>query len=189
MTTSRVDPLCEAFALWITGRPSAGKSTITAALTRQLEALGVRPAVLESDRLRTLLTPHPTYSSEERDTFYAAMLYVGSLLVSHGVPVIFDATANRRVYRDNARAAIPRFIEVFVDCPLELVVARDPKGIYRRGMAGADSRVPGMGVEYEPPLSPEVTVHGGQETAESAATRIIAELQSRKWLRVAAHGE
>jgi adenylylsulfate kinase len=64
-----------------------------------------------------MLTPHPTYSEEERDTFYRAMASIGAMLVAHGVPVIFDATANRRQYRAAARMAIRRFIEVHIDCP------------------------------------------------------------------------
>jgi adenylylsulfate kinase len=72
---------------------------------------GVDAAVLESDALRQVLTPHPSYTDEERETFYASMVYIGSLLVTHGVPVIFDATANRRAYRAGARNRIERFIE------------------------------------------------------------------------------
>lgn len=182
MTTSRDEPVREAFAVWITGRPGAGKSTITTALKNLLEARGLRPAVLESDRLREVLTPRPTYSEEERSTFYVAMLHIGLLLINHGVPVLFDATANRRVYRNNARAEIPRFIEVFVDCPLDVAMARDPKGIYRRGLSGSDPRVPGLGVEYEAPLNPEVVVRGAQVTPDEAAGMILQELLRRGWL-------
>src|SRR5262249_56632786 len=74
-----------------------------------------------------VLTPHPTYRELERATFYRSMSFIGVLLVAHGVPVIFDATGNRRAYRAAARAAIERFIEVYVDCPLEICVTRDPK--------------------------------------------------------------
>src|SRR5579859_6443270 len=111
-----------AFAIWMTGLPSSGKSTITRALVEQLKQQAVDVAVLESDALRTVITPHPSYSEEERDTFYSAMAFIGALLVTHGVPVIFDATANRHRYRDAARRAIARFIEVYVDSPLETCV-------------------------------------------------------------------
>ena len=81
-------------------------------------------------------SPAITTQNRGRDTFYRQMAYVGSLLVEHGVPVIFDATANRRAYRERARRQIGRFIEVYVDVPLETCMARDPKGIYRSAAAG-----------------------------------------------------
>jgi adenylylsulfate kinase len=98
--------------VWITGLPASGKSTLAAALKAQLAAHGVDEAVLESDVLRRIFTVHPRYDEAERDVFYRQIAYVGELLVEHGVPVIFDATANRRLYRDRARREIPRFIEV-----------------------------------------------------------------------------
>ena len=112
---------------------------------------GVDVAVLESDALRQIFTPHPHYDEQERATFYRQLVYVGTLLTRHGVPVIFDATANRRTYRDGARQQIPRFLEVYVDCPLETCMSRDPKGIYRKAREGAANTVPGLQAAYEPP--------------------------------------
>src|SRR3989304_5627505 len=91
------------FAIWITGLPASGKSTIVAALTPQLEGLGCSVEVLESDAVRRVLTPMPTYSQAERDLFYRALAFMGARLVAHGVTVIFDATASRRTYRAFAR--------------------------------------------------------------------------------------
>ena len=170
-----------AFAVWITGLPASGKSTITRALARELTSHGADAAVLESDALRQVLTPRPTYSDEERDTFYRSMVYIGSLLVAHGVPVIFDATANRRAYRAAARSGIERFIEVYVDCPLETCVARDPKGIYRRARSGEASTVPGMQALYEPPERPDVVVAGSGDAAEGARA-ILQMLQRRGYV-------
>lgn len=87
--------------------------------------------------------------------------------------MIFDATANRRSYRDAARRQIPKFLEVYVECPLETCIARDPKKIYRRVSDGAVTHVPGAQVEYEPPLAPEVIVRGDGEEAQLAARRIL----------------
>jgi len=159
-----------AFAVWITGLPASGKSAIAHALAGELASRGVDAAVLESDALRRVLTPHATYSEEERETFYRSMTYIGSLLVSHGVPVIFDATANRRAYRAGARAAIERFIEAYVDCPLEVCIARDPKGLYRKARAGQSSTMPGVQAFYEPPEHPDIVVSGTGDTAEAART-------------------
>jgi adenylylsulfate kinase len=170
-----------AFAVWITGLPASGKSTITRALVRELAAHGVDIAVLESDALRQVLTPHPTYADRERETFYKAMAYIGSLLVTHGVPILFDATANRRAYRAAAREAIERFVEVYVDSPLEVCVARDPKGIYRKAQSGQASTVPGVQASYEPPEHPDVVVSGSGDATEAART-ILRTLEGRGYV-------
>lgn len=139
-------------------------------------------ALLESDALRRVLTPRPDYSEEERDAFYRAMAVVGRLLVEHGVPVIFDATANRRIYRNQAREQIERFLEVYVDCPLAVCRERDAKGIYRKAQEGAASTVPGLQAAYEPPEHPEVVVHGDREAPLEAVQRVLAKLVEKHYL-------
>lgn len=170
--------------MWITGLPSSGKSTLTAALVKELSARRVDVAVLESDALRRVFTPRPRYDEEEREVFYGAMVHVGRLFTEHGVPVIFDATANRRVYRDRARQQIPRFIEVYVDCPLSVCMARDPKGVYRKAREGIAATVPGIQAVYDPPEHPEVTVQGNTEAPEMAAQRVVAKLIERGYLKL-----
>lgn len=170
------------FAVWITGLPASGKSTVAAALVRELSARGVDAAVLESDALRRVFTPRPRYTEEERDTFYGAMAHVGRLLTEHGVPVIFDATANRRVYRDRARQQISHFVEVFVDCPLDVCQGRDPKGIYRKAREGTATAVPGMQAIYEPPENPDVVVRGDQDLPDAAARRVVEKLVEKGYM-------
>jgi hypothetical protein len=104
------------------------------------------------------------------------------MLALHGVPVIVDATANRRAYRDRARAAIPRFLEAYVRCPIAVCQARDPKGIYRRGAAGTARDVPGVSAPYEPPLTPEVVVDGERDDPVVAARRIVSALEKKGFL-------
>jgi adenylylsulfate kinase len=172
----------EGFAVWLTGIPASGKSTIAKVMERELAALGVNVAVLESDELRKILTPAPVYGDAEREIFYAGMAYIGSLLVAHGVSVIFDATANRRAYRDRARKEISRFLEVHVDCPLAVCEARDPKGIYRRAREGKAPNVPGIQAVYEPPERPDLVVHGDRDDPKEAAARIIRLLEEKRYL-------
>jgi adenylylsulfate kinase-like enzyme len=97
------------------------------------------------------------------------------------VPVVFDATANRRAYRTAARTAIQRFLEVYVDCPLQTCVSRDPKGIYRKARAGEASTVPGVQAAYERPEQPDVVVSGSGDAAE-AARAILAALEEKGYL-------
>jgi adenylylsulfate kinase len=170
------------FAVWITGLPASGKSTLAAALRELLAARGVDVAVLESDALRRVFTPRPRYDDEDRDHFYRQMVFVGRLLIEHGVPVIFDATANRRAYRDRAREQIPQFLEVYVATSLSTCIARDPKGIYRRGQEGGASTVPGIQAIYEPPETPDLVVNGDKEQPEAAARRVLSALLERNYL-------
>lgn len=173
-----------AFAVWITGLPASGKSTVARALKAQLAGRGVNPAVLESDALRRILFDEPRYGPQERDAFYRLLAYIGALLIEHGVPVIFDATANRREYRDRARRRIPRFLEVYVECPLETCMARDPKGIYREGREGKAADVPGIQAVYEPPEAPDVLVRGDTESPDAAAARTVAKLSEKGYLKI-----
>ena len=171
------------FAVWITGLPASGKSTVSSALEKELASLGVNVAVLESDALRKVFTPNPRYDEEERDLFYGAVAHVGRILTEHGVSVIFDATANRRAYRDRARREIARYLEVFVDCPLAVCMARDPKGIYRRGKEGSAAGVPGLTADYEPPTAPDVVVRGETEAPEVTAHRIVRKLIEKRYVK------
>jgi adenylylsulfate kinase len=168
-----IDESSQAFAIWLTGLPASGKSTVVAALKPQLESLGCVVEVLESDAVRRILTPTPTYSPDERSLFYRAFAFMGARLVAHGVTVIFDATANRRAYRDFARSLIPRFIEVAVECPLELAMQRDYKGTYRRGQRGESTTVPGLQDPYEAPVNPEVRIDTTKLSANEAAGKVL----------------
>jgi adenylylsulfate kinase len=170
----------QSFAIWMTGLPASGKSTVRARLVEALQARGVDIAVLESDVLRQVLGGG--YDDAGREKFYDAMVWIGVFLTRHGVPVVFDATANRRAYREKGRAEIPRFMEVFVDTPLEVCMARDPKGIYHRGLENAGGTVPGLQEEYEAPLSPDVLINGHDADPVDAARTIIEKMVEREFL-------
>ena len=146
----------EAFCIWITGLPASGKSSITAVLSGRLRHLELPVVVLESDSMRRILTPQPSYLPEERERFYDMLSAISIKIASDGINVIIDATASRRSYRDRVRVRIPRFVEVYVECPLETCIQRDPKGIYRH--AGRAGTVPGLHEPYEPPKSPDLVL-------------------------------
>ncbi len=162
-----------AFAVWITGLPASGKSTLAAALAKQLRNRNIDVTVLESDVLRKAFSSNPQYDDHEREYFYGSLVFIGRILTEHGISVIFDATANRRSYRERARHQIPQFIEIFVDCPLDVCIRRDPKGIYRKAQQGEAERVPGLQTRYEPPQNPAVVVRGDEDNPDDAARRIM----------------
>src|SRR5688572_24388800 len=155
------------FAVWLTGHSGSGKSAIARELLQRLHERGVELSVLESDVMRTQLTPFARYDEPDRDFFYAFLGKIGVALVEENKAVIFDATANRRAYRDAARKRIPRFAEIYVDTPLEVCKARDPKGLYRKGMQ----------IPYEAPLAPALTLHGDRGTPAQSAERVLGFLQ------------
>ncbi len=171
----------KAFAIWITGLPASGKSTIVSALKPQLEGLGLAVEVLESDEVRRVITPMPTYSEMERDLFYRALAFTGQKLVAHGVTVVFDATASRRAYRDFAKSMIPWFTEVSVECPLATCMERDKKGTYLKGRLGASLTVPGLQSPYESPINPDLRIDT-TTTSSGDAARQICDLVKAKFL-------
>lgn len=166
------------FALWLTGLSGSGKSALARELLRMFHHRNTEVAVLESDVMRTQLTPFPRYDEAERDFFYRALADFAAYL-SKERPVIVDATANRRAYRDRAREAIGRFAEIYVSTPLEICAARDPKGFYK---SKAVKTLPGLQVAYEAPLTPELVVSGAKGTPADGAVEVMAFLERRGWL-------
>ncbi len=157
--------------VWLTGLPRSGKSTLAERARAQLVELGRPVAVLDGDAVRAALVPRPGYDPAGRDAFYATLGGLADLLARQGLIVLVPATAHRRAYRDAARAKAPRFIEVHVDAPVDACAARPGGELY----GGADrARVPGAGVEYEPPLSPEVVARGGADADAVAALVALA---------------
>jgi adenylylsulfate kinase len=124
----------------------------------------------------------PRYDEQDREYFYGSLAFIGRVLTANGISVIFDATANRRAYRDRARHQIARFIEVFVECPLETCILRDPKGIYRKAQEGQATQVPGLQAPYEAPESPDVTIRGDRDDPVEAARKVVALMVSKGFL-------
>ena len=169
------------WAIWITGLPGSGKSVLARAVAAALHADDVRVRVLELDQIRKTLTPSPTYSDAERDVVYRTLAAMAAVLTEVGVPVIIDATAPRRRWRALARAAISRFAEVQLLCPLEVCRERErtrpqghaPKDIYAHaGEPGAT--VPGVDVPYEAAIDPELVIDTSKESLADGAARIVA---------------
>lgn len=153
------------WAIWITGLPGSGKTTLAQGAAAALSARGIPVKVLELDEIRRAITPRPTYTEAERDVVYRALAYMAKLLVEAGVPVLIDATAHRRVWRQLARQLIPAFAEVQLQCPVEVCREREqsrrgghaPAGIYAHGRQPG-ATVPGVDVAYEPSPDAELTV-------------------------------
>jgi adenylylsulfate kinase len=170
------------WVLWITGLPGCGKSTIALKVREKLPAA----AILQMDDLRKIVTPVPTYSDEEREHVYRALVYTAKTLYETGQNVIIDATGNKRSWRQLARELIPAYMEVYLECPVELCIEREktrvdthaaPKNIYEKGKAGWP--VPGINVPYEEPEKPELIIDTEKEPPEAAAEKIVRMIKNK----------
>lgn len=162
----------QGFTLWFTGLSGAGKSTISTMVVERLRAAGARVELLDGDTVRTNLSKGLGFSKEDRDTNIRRIGFVCELLSRNGVIAVAAAISPYREVRDEVRGRIPNFVEVYVECPLEVVMERDVKGLYRKAIEGQIPSFTGVSDPYEPPLAPEVVVHTAAETPEESAEKI-----------------
>jgi adenylylsulfate kinase len=176
------------YVLWLTGLSGAGKSTLSAALRAHLAA--ERPVeVLDGDEVRTYLSAGLGFSKADRDTNIRRIGYVARLLGRNGVAVVTAAISPYAATRSEVRALAEQdgvpFVEVFVEASVENLAARDPKGLYRRALAGELPHFTGVSDPYEPPPRPDVVVRTDAEPVETSAERILDHLRARGLLRTA----
>jgi adenylylsulfate kinase len=169
--------------VWLTGLPSAGKTTLARRLAGELARRGRAVEVLDGDELRTRLTRGLGFSKADRDENVRRVAWVAGLLAGHGVVAIVALISPYRAARDEVRAETADFVEVHVDCAAEECVRRDVKGLYRRALAGEIANFTGVSDPYEPPLRPEVTVRTDGESAEDSVGRILDALAARGYLQ------
>src|SRR5215475_7870341 len=171
------------FTLWFTGLSGAGKSTIANALTPNLQALGKRVEILDGDEVRTNLSKGLGFSKEDRDINIRRIGYVAQLLSRNGAFVITAAISPYREIRDEVRQKIGRdFVEVYAKCPLDALVARDVKGLYKKALAGEIKEFTGVSDPYEAPLNPEIVVETDREAVEESVNKILSRLQELGFL-------
>ncbi|MGB9715895.1 MAG: adenylyl-sulfate kinase [Thermodesulfovibrionales bacterium] len=167
-------------ALWITGLPGSGKSTIADALKKTFPDF----IILRMDELREIVTPEPTYSDSEREIVYRALVYIALKLTEFDHNVIIDATGNLRRWRELARKLIPKYIEIYLKCPIETCMVREkerkerrsaPADIYKKGAEGWP--VPGIVVPYEEPINPEIIIETDKTSLKESIAKIETEIQ------------
>jgi adenylyl-sulfate kinase len=171
--------MTQGFTLWLTGLSGAGKTTIAAALERELLARGVRVERLDGDTVRQGLTRDLGFSKADRDKNIERVTFVAKLLSRNAVGVIAAFISPYREARDNARRETTNFIEVFVDAPLAICAARDVKGLYAKAFAGELKDFTGVNDPYEPPLNPEITLNTEHETVDESVQRVLTYLETR----------
>jgi adenylyl-sulfate kinase len=174
--------MSKGFTIWLTGLSGAGKSTLSALLDRQLRARGHKVEVLDGDVVRTHLSKGLGFSKEDRDTNIRRIGWVCQVLARNGVVAIAAAISPYREVRDEVRRMVGDFVEVYVECPLPVLVERDTKGLYKKALAGEIAQFTGVSDPYEQPLAPEITIYSDRETPEQSAARILACLDELGYL-------
>jgi ATP sulfurylase/adenylyl-sulfate kinase len=175
----------EGFVVWFTGLSGSGKSTLAALLAAELPRRGIHVESLDGDAVRTHLSKGLGFSREDRDTNIRRIGFVAKLLARSGACAITAAISPYRAIRDEQRRAIGRFCEVYCRCPIEVLQARDVKGLYARALAGEIKGFTGVDDPYEPPLSPEVVVHTDREPPAQSLATILARLEELGYLHAA----
>src|SRR5947208_12964282 len=145
------------FVVWFTGLSGSGKSTLAAMLAGEIARRGVHVETLDGDEVRTHLSKGLGFSKEDRDTNIRRIGFVAKLIARSGSCAITAAISPYREVRDELRGQTSGFVEVFVRAPLDTLVERDTKGLYRKAIAGEIANFTGVSDPYEEPLHPEVT--------------------------------
>ena len=174
------------FTLWFTGLSGAGKTTISKLVETELHSRRNRLEILDGDVVRENLSKGLGFSKEDRDTNIRRIAFVADLLSRNGVPVITAAISPYREIRDEARELMGnRFIEVFVKASVEVCIERDPKGLYKKALAGEIKEFTGVSDPYEEPLNPEIVLDTENESPEESAEKLIALLEERQLIPAA----
>jgi adenylyl-sulfate kinase len=174
----------QGFTLWLTGMSGAGKSTISDQLMARFRAAQAKVELLDGDIVRTNLSQGLGFSREDRDTNIRRIGFVSELLTRNGVIVVVAAISPYRETREEVKRRIGNFVEVHVDCPIEVLAARDVKGLYKRALAGEVGNFTGISDPYEPPLDPDVVVRSDRETVDESVDKIWRELERRGLISV-----
>lgn len=162
-----------ALTIWLTGIPAAGKTTLGRAVVEALRASGCAAQLLDGDEIRRALFPALGFSRADRDTNIDRLIYLAHMFASNSVIPVVAAVSPYGQERQRAREALGRFVEVHVHCPIEVAIARDPKGLYRRALAGEIADFTGVNAPYEPPGEPEVLVDTAHQTVEECVAAVM----------------
>lgn len=169
----------QGFVLWMTGLSGAGKTTIALELLRQLNGRGLKLERLDGDVVRESLTKDLGFTAEDRRKNIERVTFVAKLLSRNGVGCICSFISPYQAVRDHVRAETTHFLEVFVDAPLEVVIDRDVKGLYKKALDGEIPHFTGISDPFEAPENPDIHLRTDQETVAESAAKIIAELEAR----------
>jgi len=170
------------FTLWFTGLSGSGKTTLAKAVEAELRRRGLKVERLDGDVVRKSLSKDLGFTKEDRDANIERVTFVAKLLTRNGVAVLCSFISPYRERRARSRAEIGNFVECYVECPLEVCIERDAKGLYQRAMAGEIENFTGISDPYEPPENPEIKVNTAELTIEEGVELILRRLEELGYL-------
>ncbi len=173
------------FCIWLTGLPSAGKTTIGKVLAPKIRSRGWNVELLDGDEIRMGLSSDLGFDRKAREMHAARVTYVAKVLARNGVIPIVTLISPYRTSRARARQEIGRFVEVFVSTPLDVCEQRDVKGLYKKAREGKIKEMTGVDDPYEPPEKPDILVDTVHHSPEASADAIVRELERLDFLPAA----
>ncbi len=172
------------FTLWFTGLSGSGKTTLAKLLEQELLERGLKVERLDGDIVRQSLTRDLGFSKEDRDRNIERVTFVAKLLTRNDVAALCSFISPYRERRAKSRQEIGEFIEVHVECPVEVCAQRDMKGLYAKAFAGEIEHFTGVSDPYEEPENPEIVCYTAQETQDESAAKIITYLEGHGYVPV-----
>ncbi len=166
-----------AFTVWLCGPPRAGKTTLAQGLARELAGRGVAVERLDGGELRAALWPELGHTPAHRRQACLRTAHLAGMLNRQGISCVVGQIAPYRELREELRRRLGEYVEVFLDCPLETLINRDPSGLYQRALAGEIEHFTGLDDPFEPPRQAEVVCPTGAEGPEQSLARILAWLE------------
>ena len=171
------------FVIWITGLPGSGKTTIAQRLLRELKTKELPVELFDGDEVRRNLSKGLGFSKEDRDTHNKRIIYVCKLLTRNGVNAIVSLISPYRSTRAYARENLPKFVEVYLNCSIKECIRRDPKGLYKKALAGEITNMTGIQDPYEEPLNPEVLLDTENDNSRNNVAKVIRKLEEFSYIR------
>lgn len=168
--------------VWMTGLPASGKTTIALEVERRLVEMGRNVEILDGDEVRKGLSSDLGFSKEDRQRHAKRVTYVAKVLSRNGVITLVGLISPFRTFRQYARDEIGDFIEVFIDTSLDECIKRDPKGLYKKALAGEIKDLTGLQDPYEAPEDPELVIPTEEVTVGEAADMVIETLREHGYL-------
>jgi adenylylsulfate kinase len=170
--------------IWMTGLSGSGKSTIAKNVQDSILKNSINVEILDGDEIRKNLSPDLGYTPKDRDTNIRRIGFIANLLSRHGVIVIVSAISPYRSIRNEVRSMVSsQFIEVYVNCPVEVCEQRDVKGLYAAVRRGEIKSFTGIDAPYEEPFSPELTCFTDRESVDISTSKILSYLEKRGILK------
>jgi adenylylsulfate kinase len=168
--------------IWLTGLPGSGKTTIAKALSPKLKGSGFKVELLDGDIVRKELSPELGFTKQDRELHSRRVVFLCKLLSRNGIATIVCLISPYREFRRYARREINvdnNFYEVYVKCSLGTCMRRDPKGLYKKALAGEIKDLSGLQDPYEEPENPEVIVNTEEQTSEECINVILKRVLQR----------